>query len=345
MKTRFVAGFLDGKQDAANQTVILEVSMAHAWIEVHVPGRGWYAVDATAWVPPAPNAPPRPESGLPLPAAADESLAGRPSGGAATTGVPSGPDFEAADRFEAGLTQGSSPELASGGGAQRSRWNGKAGGSRSGGEDYSSWFEFTRLPRGGRGGPEGPGGISDGHDGEFPADEEAMEGRHGRSGESDVAATGSHGSQSRGLTLRLLILATGALVALLVLVTYRFARKRQEAAEADECEEDEEDVEDPFDQALATELELHDESTSRGSIVAEYQRLQRDLARTRNHRRRHQTPREHGSWLAGRFEEIRSSLTAIVDLLYRAVYASDDITPDDARSHGESCRRVRKYMR
>ena len=49
--------------------------------------------------------------------------------------------------------------------------------------------------------------------------------------------------------------------------------------------------------------------------------------------------------LAGRFEEIRSSLTAVVDLLYRAVCASDDLTPDDARSRGESCRRVRRYMR
>jgi len=326
VSTRLAVGFLGGQWDGDRQEVILRISMAHAWLEVYFPSSGWLPCDPTAWASTG-NAPdPLAASTLPSPEPAGElETAGRPG-----TGERSTVKTTVARRNDAGEAPPREPVELPGAGSDPLRATDRG---------YADGFEFVEL------GPVGPNRMERvSTAGPSPRSGDWRGRRESSTGSTDLS---SSWRRFTGTPLRILLLALAAYTVLLLFVTHHIHRRKKVKKKEEEEEEEggEPGEEDPFPEGSYQRWKaLLDHSDPRNAVIATYHRLQLDLKLTRNHRRSSQTPREHGEWLAGRFEYLRQPLQSVVAVLYRALYGDGSVTEADARDHARNCRRIRRHL-
>jgi hypothetical protein len=79
-------------------------------------------------------------------------------------------------------------------------------------------------------------------------------------------------------------------------------------------------------------------------VLLEYHRLQHELVRTRNHRRPHQTPIEHGLRFAGRDARLDAAFLELHRLVYGALYGERESSEAETLAARRSSRRIRREL-
>ncbi len=325
VSARLALGFAGGDWDQDRQEVVLRISMAHAWLEVYFPKVGWLPCDPTAWVPAE-----RPEGEPENLAASSLPSPGFPEPIADSgNGIPGDPgERSAGETGETSLASREIPERErSGETLQKREPPGES--SQSSGQGYDDGFEFVSV-------------IS-----KRPKLLTGREQRKTSTAEPAAPRVPPEWPRYSGKLLRIVLLAMTLYAGLLLVVTYRLHRKKSDEKQKDDDPEKEEPEGEPFLSPggdFRRWRALFNLDDPRDAVIATYQRLQMDLMLTRNHRRSSQTPLEHGSWLAGRFEDLREPIGAVVRLLYRAIYGDGRVNREDAREHAKNCRRIRRYL-
>ena len=137
----------------------------------------------------------------------------------------------------------------------------------------------------------------------------------------------------------LVILGGGAAL----LAAFAFLRPRKKDDENAEAEEVEEDVPDPLG-LDATPSRSWVPKDDREAVLAEYHRMQVDLARTRSHRQPHQTPVEHGRRYRGQSEELDGAFGLLHRILYLVLYGRRKPSGGDVVDVQKQCRTIRRHL-
>ena len=82
----------------------------------------------------------------------------------------------------------------------------------------------------------------------------------------------------------------------------------------------------------------------RGRLIRCYHTLQTKLVSARNHRRDHETPREHALRHRGRHAELDRAMVETNRLLYRSLYGELQPEAKELKDFRAHCRRIKKYL-
>jgi len=321
VSTRLAVGFVGGER-RGDGSLRVRNSTAHAWVEVFQPSTGWYPIDPTAWARPR-----------------EEDLAAQAENAARQEALPVQDDDD--------LGGDEPPDDATR--SDRLRPNGHDLLDDPSIAGLDSVDPDASLPLDGSLGPDGDadpdqppwlggGGMDDWLERLKRRNEKAAEqaGRESPHEDSEAAAL-----TPLALLLRLaVVLLAGGAALLAVFALLRPKKKNDKKAAA---EEESDEVLDPLgDPRLATA----DWTPANPSeqVVWEYQQLQADLSRTRNHRRPHQTPLEHGRRYAGWSEDLDRSFGVLHRLLYLVLYGQRAPSKDQVDDVRQSGRRIRKHL-
>lgn len=352
VSARIAAGFVGGEWDEEKGEAVLRNDGAHAWSEVYVPGAGWHPFDLTAWVAADPSYQP--------PGTPPEAADGTPGGGqpaepetAATEptappsrprsspidgrGVDARPDRVATARRGRNLPPGDRRDS-----AEEER------GEDEGGE---GWIEYAAEWDQGVAEMRGPSPSTAGRStaavSPLPAGDTHRPGR-GRVAVERPSGGPATRQQSRsdemtgpGKLLRAaLTLFLAVLIPLLVLA---YLRPRPDPkAEHGPEEGAQASAGDPvWDPAQIVQL---NEEDPRDRVLAEYYRLQDALARTRCHRRPHETPLEHARAMTGGREDVEKAFLDLHRILYRLLYGGESIDARQADLAARSCRKLKGIL-
>lgn len=352
VSTRLAVGFLGRTWDPERREAYLEMSMAHAWCEVYFPGTGWLPIDPTAWIDPHPENVSPPGNG-----AGPSSPEGGPGAPGSDIGFTDPPrsDLDGLERSSPGI-----------GGAARLDRNGDPAPPRRGpsparadrdtlakdddGSRYGDLMEFgwssTRQPDPAASPDSGASGEPVPAVYRYAPEDIRLESYRDqatrRAGGDRADMT--YAPTTLGQALRWVLVILGVLSGVLLVVTYRMTRRREdEEDEAEDIAEDDPLGLGPHDADLQEDAVAGDPVRSR--IVRSYQRLQSELARSRQHRRPHQTPREHADMVLEREPSLERPFTRVVETLYRALFGTDALEPADAERQERACRSIRKSLR
>jgi hypothetical protein len=94
----------------------------------------------------------------------------------------------------------------------------------------------------------------------------------------------------------------------------------------------------------AAALDRFDSDDPRERVFREYLRLQQALELTRNHRRPHQTPMEHGRKVSRGDARLGAAFQSLHRVLYRSVYGNLPATEKDAAEFARQCRKIRRVL-
>lgn len=332
---RLAVGFAGGawEEDPANgqRYFVVRNSSAHAWVEVHVQPGVWYPLDPTAWA--GGGTASLLASSRRAVLADDGSHRGDAARNGAADGAASGGRWAPDDSR--------SPDT-------RARLPATRDGARSGGASGS-----TDASPAGRGGAPGRGIESDasgwiqveqlagepGLDGLLTAKRPAGD-AESPTGDGAWSAPADSARSAWSLLGRLAVCMGLGVAVLLVLMVYLRPRPRPANSEEDETAPG---VSPGGALPLDGAHEFVPTNTSE-AVLKEYQVLQQDLERTRNHRRAPETPLEHGQRFAGRSTALDAAFAALHKLVYFVLYGGRSAQGGDLDAARKSCRRIRRHL-
>jgi hypothetical protein len=327
VSTRLVVGFVGGEAESDGTFSVRNMN-AHGWLEVYMSTHGWIPFDPTVWARPASDDP----------------------GAGANPGAPN-------DAFQLGgapdtrdIADGRQP---------RTNFPPNGGDSRAPGVDNRGQplapFEDDTSPRNSNAPPPPQtsrdyGGISGIFgDGFFGGRGDPGVGRRdGAERSSDDSPDTSKSEEPKGSSrfmrsaiVRAVLVCLGGGALILAVIAYLRPRRKKEE------DEDENDDKEKGVQPLG----LHDDplidwqpADEREAVLHEYHRMQVDLARTRSHRRAHQTPLEHGARFKGREEELDRAFGLLHRILYAILYGRGRASSGDVADARRQCRTIRKHL-
>jgi transglutaminase-like putative cysteine protease len=338
--TRLTAGFFGREWDEAKGEAVIRNQMAHAWIEVQIAPDTWFPVDPTSWAPTDETIEP-PADALEAMKEVLRAAARKPETALQEITPPSLPQSTAADldtldttRHVDDLAKESSDQLPEGIVAE--------------GEDGGSWIEFaaeTVAPDEADVAAEDLASLDD-LDG-FSRDVRSLNSLPEFDPAGAVATPPSgdarnadEDAQRIRWALRVALGAIGALVVLLVSITL-LRKPADEEARPEESDPSDATAEPALIETVDA-LDFLDVRDPGQRVIREYHRLQAALEPTRNQRRPHQTPIEHGRSIQPRSQEVDEAFRSLHAVLYRALYGDGTIREADADAAVRCSRMLRR---
>ncbi|HVR74010.1 MAG TPA: transglutaminase domain-containing protein [Planctomycetota bacterium] len=352
VSARIAAGFVGGEWDEEKGEAVLRNDAAHAWIEVHVPRTGWHPFDLTEWVTAdASYQPP----GTP-PEAADHPPGGEgPSEPETAAGDPAAPTSRPRSSPLDGRGVDARPDRVA---TARRGWSPPRGDRRDSEEDGrgeddegEGWIEYAAEWDQSGAGTRGPGPSTAGRStaavSSIPSGDTHRPGR-GRVAVERTAGGREARQRSRseeitrpGKLLRAVL--TVFLAVLIPLLVLAYLRPRPDPAAKVGPEEGAQAPAGNTTTDSAPQIQL-DEQDPRDRVLAEYFRLQDALARTRRHRRPHETPLEHARAMTGGREDVEKAFLDLHRILYRLIYGGESIDGRQADLAARSCRKLKSIL-
>lgn len=342
VSTRVVAGFLGAAWSAEAGEYRVQSGRAHLWTEVYFPGAGWFPLDATAWVESAES--PGGHAGGSIPGTGDaagaaeaapetsegelaaesrEATADPASSAAGSSGQPGvlPPSTSPAEDSSTGLASGTGVS------------SGVALDGLATGDSESPWVELLPPPE-----LTERRGSSAQRGRDRPAEPEPAE----RAARTEPRESRTSPAGASGASRTLLIAIALAVGALLVGGFFRPERDVEEE-ETEDLVRPPGGIPDPLEGIVEIPTGVIP-SDPRGRVIGGYQRLQRDLAERRRHRRPPETPRDHAERIGERHPGASADFSALHAIVYAALYAPTEIGEREAEEAERAAQRLRERL-